>query len=37
MTWAEFQDLIYGLLHKTDSRLWQATHRNDDEPTPQGA
>lgn len=34
-SWAEFRDLVHGLL-QTESRLWRATRPDDDEPTQQG-
>jgi hypothetical protein len=30
--WAEFRDLIYGLLQKAESRLWRATRPDDETP-----
>jgi hypothetical protein len=32
--WAEFRDLVFGLLQTSESRLWRATRPDEDEPTP---
>jgi hypothetical protein len=32
--WAEFRDLIFGLLQTSESRLWRATRPDEDEPPP---
>lgn len=33
-SWAEFRDLVHGLLQTSESRLWRATRPDEDEPTP---